>query len=161
MFDGLAIYDSIRSWDGPKTSYVSGLAASIASVIMLAADKVYAEESAKIMVHRPFLGVVGNEDDLEQALTIVRQAKDTVLDIYKKRTGIDDAEIRAMVDAETWMTADEAHAKKFVTKVLRDEREPVAAAKKWSPVALRLEVARLKLDVSRLGASTTTPAPKK
>jgi ATP-dependent Clp protease protease subunit len=131
VFDGIAMYRAISEWDGPKTAIVTGLAASAASFVMLAADKVQAGAEAMIMVHESWGGLftAGTADEIvaaAQALAApLRKANDSIVAIYTQRTGLDEKKCRALMAAETWMTGTEAKANGFVSEVLSEERETV------------------------------------
>jgi ATP-dependent Clp protease protease subunit len=133
VFDGIAMYRAISEWDGPKTAIVDGLAASAASFVMLAADKVQAGAEAMIMVHEAWGGLFasGTADDIiaaaEALATPLRKANDSIVSIYVQRTGLDEKKCRALMAAETWMTGEEAKAEGFVSEVLVDDRETVGA----------------------------------
>ena len=131
VFDGLAMYRAISEWDGPKTAIVDGLAASAASFVMLAADKVQAGAEAMVMVHEAWGGLfaAGTADEIiaaAQALAEpLRKANESIVSIYAQRTGLDEEKCRALMSAETWMTGTEAKANGFISEVLVDEREAV------------------------------------
>jgi ATP-dependent Clp protease protease subunit len=134
VFDGLAMYRAISEWEGPKTAVVDGLAASAASFVMLAADKVQAGAESMVMVHEAWgaLFAAGTADQIvadAQALAEpLRKANDSIVSIYVQRTGLDEKKCRALMSAETWMTGTEAKAAGFVSEVLVDERETVGAS---------------------------------
>jgi ATP-dependent Clp protease protease subunit len=133
VFDGIAMYRAISSWAGPKTAIVDGLAASAASFVMLAADKVQAGAEAMIMVHEAWGGLftAGTADEIvaaaEALAAPLRKANDSIVSIYTSRTSIPEAKVRELMAAETWMTGAEAKAQGFVSEVLEDEREKVDA----------------------------------
>jgi ATP-dependent Clp protease protease subunit len=131
VFDGIAMYRAISEWDGPKTAIVDGLAASAASFVMLAADKVQAGAEAMVMVHEAWGGLfaAGTADEIvaaaEELAAPLRKANDSIVAIYMQRTGLDEKKCRALMAAETWMTGAEAKAAGFVSEVLQDERATV------------------------------------
>ena len=131
VFDGMAMYRAISEWDGPKTAVVDGLAASAASFVMLAADKVQAGAEAMVMVHEAWGGLfaAGTADEIVAAAQALaeplRKANEAIVSIYASRTGLDEKKCRALMAAETWMTGTEAKAAGFVSEVLQDERAKV------------------------------------
>ena len=131
VFDGIAMYRAISEWDGPKTAYVDGLAASAASFVMLAADKVHAGAEAMIMVHEAWgaLFTAGTADEIIAAAAELaeplRKANDSIVSIYVQRTGNSEAKVRSLMAAQTWMTGPEAKAAGFLSEVIADEREKV------------------------------------
>jgi ATP-dependent Clp protease protease subunit len=131
VFDGIAMYRAISEWEGPKTAIVDGLAASAASFVMLAADKVQAGAEAMVMVHEAWGGLfaAGTADEIvaaaEALAAPLRKANESIVAIYTQRTGMDEKKCRALMAAETWMTGAEAKAAGFVSEVLQDERATV------------------------------------
>jgi ATP-dependent Clp protease protease subunit len=131
VFDGIAMYRAISEWQGPKVAIVDGLAASAASFVMLAADKVQAGAEAMIMVHEAWGGLfaAGTADEIvaaaEELAAPLRKANESIVSIYAQRTGMDEKKCRALMAAETWMTGAEAKANGFVSEVLTDERATV------------------------------------
>ncbi|HUU98920.1 MAG TPA: head maturation protease, ClpP-related, partial [Phycisphaerae bacterium] len=117
VFDGLAIYNYLRSEKTPVTVLVDGLAASIASVIAMAGDVVTMPSNAFLMVHNPWTFAVGDADELKKVGETLEKFNDSLVGIYAKRTGKDAAEIKALLDAETWMNGTEAVAEGFADLV--------------------------------------------
>lgn len=109
---GFAIWDQIHMISSPVTTLVTGLAASMGSVLSLAAapGKRYATKNARIMIHQPLIsGVIqGQATDLEiQAKEIIKTRKQ-IVDVYAKSTGKDPALIEKTIDRDTWMSSEEA-----------------------------------------------------
>ena len=142
VFDGIAIYNAIRRFDGKKTVYVDGLAASIASVIALAGDTVVTNEGGTWMIHDPWAGlyVAGTADEIEEAASkqaaALRKARDTILGIYQRATGASVDDLTAWMSAETWMSAAEARDRGFTDEVaeapplVEEDKAPVKPAAK-------------------------------
>jgi ATP-dependent Clp protease protease subunit len=134
VFDGLAIYNSIRAFQGKRTTYVDGLAASIASVIALAGDKVVTGEGGMWMIHQVMGGlfVMGTADEIEEAArkesVSLRKATENVLGIYTGATGQSVSQLSAWMTAETWMTAAEAKERGFTDEIAVPEKPAPAAA---------------------------------
>lgn len=111
VFDGMAIYEKIKSEKskGRKVvAYVDGVAASMASVIILAADEVIIGDGAFIMIHKPLVGAYGNATELERMISILDKIEDQMIGIYAKKTGMSKLEISNALAAETWYNSDEA-----------------------------------------------------
>ena len=109
---GFAIWDQIMMITSPVTTLVTGLAASMGSILSLAAapGKRYASKNARIMIHQPLIsGVIqGQATDLEiQAKEIIKTRKQ-IVDVYAKATGKDSALIEKTIDRDTWMSSQEA-----------------------------------------------------
>ncbi|MEF2797381.1 MAG: Clp protease ClpP [Ruminococcus sp.] len=110
VFGGLAIYSLIKRHSGETTAYIDGLAASIASVIPLACDKVVIMSEAQYMIHKPLMCIGGNADDLRASAELLDKAQESITNIYMTRVkdGITRDYISAMINAETWKTGKEA-----------------------------------------------------
>jgi ATP-dependent Clp endopeptidase proteolytic subunit ClpP len=121
IVEGLAIYNALQraKADGRKiTIHIDGLAASMASVIAMAGDEIIMADSALLMIHNPMNGGYGDAAELRKAADQLDTLRDQIARIYQQRTGLPRATIAAMMDAETWFTAEDALKKRFVTKVV-------------------------------------------
>lgn len=112
VFAGMAIYNMLKRHQGFKTVYIDGVAASIASVIALAGDRVVIPSNAYFMIHKPWLGLWGayNSDKLIKSAEDLDRIEEGILNVYKEnlREGIDIEEIKEMLKNETWFTGREA-----------------------------------------------------
>jgi ATP-dependent Clp protease protease subunit len=113
--EGMAIADLIANYPEETTATGIGLVASIATVVLLSADKVKMTENAFMMIHRPWSYTMGNADELEATAELLDKMEAKLLDIYTasviKRKGSQDNlenKITQMMAAETWLTAQEA-----------------------------------------------------
>lgn len=109
---GFAIWDAVNMINSPVTTLVTGLAASMGSILCLCAAKGrrFATPNSRFMIHQPLLsGVIkGQATDLEiQAKEMVKTRK-TLIGIYVEKTGKDSSTIEKAIDRDTWMTAEEA-----------------------------------------------------
>jgi ATP-dependent Clp endopeptidase proteolytic subunit ClpP len=117
MIDGFAIYNAIKAHTATVHGHVEGIAASMASVILMAADTISMPENAFIMIHNPSGGAWGESDDLRHMADLMDKFKASAMTIYQNKTGLPDDELSAMLDAETWLDGHEAMAKGFVDTV--------------------------------------------
>lgn len=117
VFDGMAIYERIKQHRGKKKIYIDGLAASIASIIILAGDEIITGEGSMIMLHKPMIFSGGNANDLEKAIQVLDKIENQMVGIYARRTGMKRDEIESILEQETWFTAEEAKAKKLVDTI--------------------------------------------
>ena len=110
VFAGMAIYNMLKRHKGYKTVYVDGLAGSIASVIALAGDKVIIPSNAYMMIHKPWCGLHGNSTELREMADILDKIEEGILNVYNENLAenADIEVVKAMVNAETWLTGDEA-----------------------------------------------------
>lgn len=118
VFAGMAIYNMLKRHQGLKTVRVDGIAASIASVIALAGDRVIIPSNAYMMIHKPWSWGEGNADEFRKMAEILDSIQKGIMSVYTEhlRPGVTAEIIAKMVDAETWMTGDEA-AKYFNIEV--------------------------------------------
>ena len=131
VFDGVTIYNLIKNHPATVTTYIDGLAASIASVIALACDKVIMAANALYMVHNPTGLAMGTANDMRSLADVLDKIAGTMVGTYVSKTGQSEADIKAMLDAETWMTADEALEYGFIDEI--SEEMDMAACAKFIP----------------------------
>lgn len=110
VFAGMAIYNMLKRHEGKKNVYVDGLAGSISSVIALVGDTVTIPSNAYFMIHKPLCLVYGNANDLKEYVDILDKIEEGIINVYMEnaKEGVDEKTIRDMVNAETWMTGEEA-----------------------------------------------------
>lgn len=131
VFDGIAIYHALRRHPAEVVATVDGIAASIASVIAMAADEIEMPESAWMMIHDPSGFVMGTEKDMTKMGETLRGIKQSLVGIYAKRTGIDSGEIEDLMASETWMDGPDALARGFADRVT-DSDVAIAASVNFS-----------------------------
>ncbi len=111
LFDGLAIHNALSRLGERCTGRVDALAASAASVAVCGAHKVVIASNAMLMIHNPWTYAAGDAEDLRKVATALDQAMEAIIAAYKsKAPDIDEVELRRLVNAETWLTANEAVA---------------------------------------------------
>jgi ATP-dependent protease ClpP protease subunit len=108
VFDGTAIYNAIKAHKAKVIAHVDGLAASIASIIVMAADEIRMGENAFMMIHEPWSLVVGGADDMRKEADLLDKVAGTIINTYVSRSGKTEDEIKGMMSEETWLTAQEA-----------------------------------------------------
>lgn len=118
VFAGIAIYNMLKRHRGFKTVYVDGMAASIASVIALAGDRIVIPSNAFLMIHKPWAACMGNADDCRKMAEDLDAIETGIINVYKEHLskGADISDIQKMVAEETWLNGEEA-AKYFNTEV--------------------------------------------
>lgn len=117
ILEGFAIYNYLRSMPNVITVNILGWAASMASVIMMAADEIVAPSNAWVMIHNPWIGTQGESEDLRVMADILDKMRDQILDAYGRHAEVSRDELVSMMDATTWLTAQEAFEIGLVTKV--------------------------------------------
>ena len=136
VFDGAAIYNAVKRHEASVVSFIDGIAASIASVIALAGEKVIMAENALYMMHNPSGIVIGSADEMRKTADILDKVRDTMVGAYVGKSGQTEDEIKALLDAETFMSADEAKEAGFADEI-GDEID-IAACAKFVPVLSKL-----------------------
>lgn len=111
LFDGLAMHNTLRRLGARCTGRIDALAASAASVAVCGAHKVVIAESAILMIHNPWTYAAGDAEDFRKVADVLDQTMEAIIAAYKaKAPNIDEVELRRLVAAETWLTANEALA---------------------------------------------------
>lgn len=110
VFAAQAIYNQLKDYKGYVTVQVDGLAASAATIITCAGDTVIMPENALFMIHNPLTWAVGNAEEMRKTADNLDIVRDTIISVYLSRTKdkVTEDELKDMMDAETWLTADEA-----------------------------------------------------
>jgi len=127
VFDGMAIYSIIQRRKAKTTVYIEGIAASIASVIALAADEVIMSENSLLMIHNAWGGSSGDASEMRKQADVLDKISNEIAEIYVKKTHLPYDEIIRMMGEETWLTAEEAVAMGFVDSI----SEPIKVAAKY------------------------------
>lgn len=126
VFAGQAIYSMLNRHPARVTVYVDGLAASAASLVAMAGDRIVMPKNAMMMVHNPWTFVAGNADTLRQVADDLDKVREAMIPVYEARTGLERARVIELLDAETWMTAEEAVELGFADEI--EEAKAVAAS---------------------------------
>ena len=122
IYQGMAVYHQLKD-KKPKSVRIDGLAASMGSVIALAADRTEMTKGSLMMIHNPWNIAMGDSQELRKTADILDKFKQSLLDIYEAKTGQDRDLLAEMMDEETWLTADEAVEWGFADVVLDDEAD--------------------------------------
>lgn len=129
VMDGNAIYNTLRAHKATVNVFIDGMAASIASVIAMAGDKVYMPANAMMMIHDPAGMAFGKAEDLRKTIEMLDRIKEGAIGSYTRKTGLDDKKVSEMMSKETWMTAEEAHSLGFADEI----EEEVKAVASFDP----------------------------
>lgn len=120
VFDGAAIYNALRSHDAPVNVQIDGLAASMAGIIAMAGNRITMNQNAFFMMHNASGCVWGSASQMEHEAELLRKIDKSIGKTLAIRSGKDEREIKAMLDHETWLSAEEAKASGFVDEVLHE-----------------------------------------
>lgn len=132
VFEGVTIFNVIRDFarNNPSvkiTTYIQGMAASMASAIALAANavsdsnKVIAEDNSIFMIHDAWGYIIGNENDMREAAEYFAMIDSMLSSIYMRKTGKSEDDIRSMMDAETWLWGKDILEAGFVDEIIDSE----------------------------------------
>lgn len=147
MFEGLAIYNLLREYEGHVTVKVLGIAASAASIIAMAGDDIQIGRGAFLMIHNCWLYAMGNRHDFAELAQSLEPFDTAMADIYAARSGLDIAAVQKLMDAESYIGGSDAVAKGLADSLL--SADAVSDGNESPAAALR------KLDA--LLAKTNTP----
>ena len=119
VFAAHAIHNQLIAYKGKVTVVIDGLAASAATIIAVAGDRIIMPSNALFMIHNPAIGLSDyyGAEELAQAVNALNAIKDSIVAAYRKRCKVSAEEIAAMMDAETWMGAAECLEKGFVDEI--------------------------------------------
>lgn len=111
------MFDDIRAYPGSVKITISGTAASAATVVAMAADRLEMTPGSLFMIHDPSTVAYGNERDMDEAKAVLRACKESILNMYGTRMRVSRNDAADMMTATTWMDANEAFDKGFVDAV--------------------------------------------
>lgn len=132
VFAGSEIYTALRSYQGNVTVKIVGLAASAASVIAMAGKKVVMSPTAQMMIHNVSSGASGDYRDMEHTAEILKNANETIANSYRIKSGMGQDELLAMMDKETWMTAEKAKEYGLIDEVMFENQVQLVASTSYS-----------------------------
>ncbi|MGW0052051.1 head maturation protease, ClpP-related [Nocardia nova] len=128
VYDGLAIMNAIAGHPATVTAYVDGLAASAASFIAVAADEVVMRPGSELMIHDAWGLTIGNAADMAAMAEQLDRTSGTLAQLYADKTGGTADEMRALMRAETWFSADEAVDAGLADRVEKPAKDKASAA---------------------------------
>lgn len=119
VFEGHAIYNMLKMHQAKVNIYVDALAASIASVIAMSGDTIFMHKNSFMMIHNSWIMTLGNSKDLRQTADLLDKTDQSSNNAYlDKATNLSEAELKQLLEAETWLTADEALEKGLADEIL-------------------------------------------
>lgn len=129
VFEGIEIYNYLKDLSAKVIVEVTSLSASAATLICSGADEVIMRTGSTYMAHEASTMAYGSKTDMQKTMNALEAIDESIVAIYQQKTGLDAQEIRDIMTAETWFTAEEALAKGFVDGIESVE-EPVNNASK-------------------------------
>jgi ATP-dependent protease ClpP protease subunit len=145
VFAARAMMTALATSPAKVTAYIDGIAASAATSLLMAADKVVMTRGAKMMIHEAWTAAVGNKGDFAAQSQLLASVDTEIARDYAKRTGKSEADFAAMMEAETWFDADQAKAIGFVDQIIEPTQ---TASNKWNLSAFKNVPAELIADDS-------------
>lgn len=118
VFDGNLIYNTLRAFKGDLTIVIDGLAASMGTIIMLAANKLKIADNGLIMIHSPSGRVEGNAKDMEKYAKLLRTLEADFVAQYSKKTGKESKDIEAWLDGDNWFSSSLALSENIVDEIV-------------------------------------------
>jgi len=163
MFEGLAIYNLLREYEGKVTVKVLGLAASAASIIAMAGDDIQIGRGAFLMIHNCWVYAMGNRHDLSQIAADMEPFDKAMGDIYSYRSGLSAEDIAEMMEGETYIGGRDAVDKGFADRLLSadeisdDDDSPAVALRKLDALSAKAETPRSERRKLLKALSGSTP----
>ena len=119
------IYAMLMDYRGNVTVKIDGIAASAASVIAMAGTKVMMAPTALMMIHNPLTVAIGDSEEMQKAIAMLDEVKESIINAYEIKTGQSRAKISHLMDAETWLNANKAIELGFADGILEDEKKRI------------------------------------
>jgi ATP-dependent protease ClpP protease subunit len=129
VFEGFAIYNALKRFDGDVTMYVDGIAASAASLICMAGKSICMSSASMMMIHEASVFNGGTAEDHEAAAAMLAKINESLISVYAARSGESESSVKQMLADETWLTAKEAKSKGFCDQILKDDDDASAEAR--------------------------------
>lgn len=168
---GVSLYNSLNEHDGHVTVKVDGLAASIASLIAMAGDKIIMLPASMMMTHLPWSVAMGNAKDMEQTVEMLKKVGESMIPIYAARTGLSEERVLELLEAETWMTAQDAVELGFADEAveaktslasamarIKDFTASTQSAVMQPMMSIQAKATPVKNEVEEANATDTTPS---
>lgn len=146
FFEGAAIYNLLRAHQGPVITQVLGIAASAASLIAMAGERIEIARNAQIMIHQAWTVAIGNRELMEKASGFLVKVDQALAETYSARTGLPVPQVLELMRAETFFSAKEALDSRFADRLL--DRDALAAPKNTPMPRNQHE---LEADLRRIG----------
>ena len=127
VFEGTAIYNALRAHAGDVRVSIDGVAASMASMVAMAGEAITMPANALMMIHNPWTFAIGDEIEMLRVADVLGKSKAGIVSAYAMRTGKTRDDISDMMDAETWMTGEEALEAGFATEATAEEKMAACA----------------------------------
>lgn len=155
---GVAIYNALKRHKAKVTTYVDGFACSIASVIAMAGDVRKMYSNSLLMIHNAWTVAQGNAEELEKAAEDLKVINEAAKQAYREVVNISEEELTAMLNAETWITADKAVEMGFATEIVAEKKSSKASASAQNAILALLTKAQEEEKEEEKEEEETPPA---
>ena len=118
VFAASQIYSMLKNHKGKVTVKIDGIAASAASVVAMAGDETLIAPTALMMIHDPSTCAMGNKSDMEKAIILLDEVKESIINAYETKSHLSRNKIAKLMSDETWLNAKKAHEMGFVDGIL-------------------------------------------
>ena len=162
------IYSMLMDYAGEVTVKIDGIAASAASVIAMAGTKVLMSPTALMMIHNPSTAAFGDHNDMQKAIDLLEEVKQSIINAYEIKTGQSRAVLSHLMENETWMNVRKAVELGFADGILEDEKktaEPFMFSTKetdnalWGRITAKVTKDKA-MSVVAKNATTDEPVPQ-
>lgn len=133
VFAASQIYSMLKSHKGKVTVKIDGIAASAASVVAMAGDETLIAPTALMMIHDPSTCAMGNKSDMEKAIILLDEVKESIINAYETKSHLSRNKIAKLMSDETWLNAKKAHEMGFVDGILFAEKKMPVVPKEEEP----------------------------
>src|SRR5690625_1082365 len=128
VFAGSEIYTAIKEYKGNVTTKIVGIAASAASVIAMAGDRVLMSPTAQMMIHNVSSMAWGDYRDLEHEAEVLKNYNKTISNAYRIKSDLEESELLEMMSKETWLTSQQALNLNLIDEVMFENQTPKLVA---------------------------------
>ena len=133
VFAAAEIYTMLKDYKGSITVKIDAIAASAASVVAMAGDTVQMSPVAMLMIHDPSTVAMGNTKDMEKAIEVLNEVKESIINAYASKSGLSHARIANLMSNETWMNAKKAVELGFADEVLFEAKQKASDEPEQAP----------------------------
>ena len=123
VFAAAEIYTMLREYSGTVTVKIDSIAASAASVVAMAGDRVLMSPTGMLMIHDPSTIAMGNSEDMRKAIDVLNEVKESIINAYTAKTKLSHARIANLMSNETWMNAKKAVELGFADGILFEDAD--------------------------------------
>lgn len=165
VFAAAEIYTMLKEYAGAVTVKIASIAASAASVVAMAGNRVLMSPTALLMIHDPSTIAMGNTKDMEKAIDTLNEVKESIINAYVAKTGLRHNKVAELMSNETWMNARKALDLGFADEILFDskapEQEPSEDGTEQEPKNIEAQMYSSRvMDMAILNSLRDTAAPK-